>query len=225
MSRDRPATVSFTQMKDGTREDYELLDRLERPFRAGTADRLLKELAAQADETLSGYKITRLEHGLQAATRARRDGADLDWVVAALLHDIGDRLAPQNHDRMAAEILRPFVRAEVTWVVEHHGIFQMAYYAHHYGWDRELRCKFKDSPYYQSCVDFCERWDQSSFAPNYPADPLESFTADVRSVFGRKAYDPAVTQDGVIFGLPKATCIWRRRRRRNDETHQPGVGL
>ena len=96
------ATVSFTRMKDGTREDYELLEELEKPFVAGTADRLLRELAAQADETLSGYQITRLEHGLQAATRARRDGADLDWVVAALLHDIGDRLAPQNHDRMAA---------------------------------------------------------------------------------------------------------------------------
>ena len=87
-------TVSFTQMKDGTREDYELLEELEKPFLAGTADRLLRELAAQAEETLSGYQITRLDHGLQAATRARRDGADLDWVVAALLHDIGDRLAP-----------------------------------------------------------------------------------------------------------------------------------
>jgi len=196
------ATVSFTQMKDGTAEDYALLEKLEEPFRAGTADRLLKELAAQADETLSGYQITRLEHGLQAATRARRDGADRDWVVAALLHDIGDRLAPQNHDKFAAEIMRPFMREEVTWVVEHHGIFQMYYYAHHLGWDRELRDTYKDSPYYRSCVDFCERWDQSSFDPAYPMDPLESFADEVREVFARKAYDPEVMRPGVVIGLP-----------------------
>ncbi len=197
-------TVSFTQMKDGTREDYELLERLEKPYVAGTADRLLKELAAQDEESLAGYQITRLEHGLQAGTRARRDGADIDWVVAALLHDIGDRLAPQNHDKMAAEILRPYVREEVAWVVEHHGIFQMAYFAHHYGWDRELRQKYADSPYYQSCVEFCERWDQSSFDPDYPMDPLESFVDDVRAVFARKAYDPAVLRAGEVTGLPRS---------------------
>ncbi|MEM8595323.1 MAG: HD domain-containing protein, partial [Pseudomonadota bacterium] len=145
-------TVSFTAMKDGTAEDYALLEKLEKPYLAGTADRLLAEMARQADETLSGYQITRLEHGLQAATRARREGADRDWVVAALLHDVGDGLAPQNHDRFAAEIMRPFMREEVTWVIEHHGIFQMYYYAHHHGWDRELRQKYKESPYYQSCV-------------------------------------------------------------------------
>jgi predicted HD phosphohydrolase len=195
-------TVSFTQMKDGTREDYELLHEQEGPYLAGTADRLLRELASQGEETLSGYKITRLGHALQTATRARRDGADTDWVVAALLHDIGDGLAPQNHDRFAAEILRPFLREEVTWVVEHHGIFQMYYYAHHYGWDRELRQKHADSPYYRSCVDFCERWDQSSFDPDYPTDPLESFAGEVREVFARRAYDPELVQAGVVKGLP-----------------------
>jgi len=194
--------VSFTQMKDGTAEEYALLHELEGPYLAGTADRLLRELASQAEETLSGYKITRLQHGLQSATRARRDGADIDWVVGTLLHDIGDGLAPQNHDRFAAEILRPFLREEVTWVVEHHGIFQMVYYAHHYGWDRELREKYSASPYYRSCVDFCERWDQSSFDPDYPMDPLESFADQVRAVFARKAYDPAVIREGVVEGLP-----------------------
>ncbi|MEM9043286.1 MAG: HD domain-containing protein [Pseudomonadota bacterium] len=189
-------------MKDGTREDYELLHEAEKPYLAGTADRLLKELASQAEETISGYKITRLEHGLQSATRARRDGADTDWVVATLLHDVGDGLAPQNHDKFAAEIMRPFMREEVVWTVEHHGIFQMYYYSHHYGWDRELREKYKDSPYYQSCVDFCERWDQSSFDPDYPMDPLESFADEVREVFARKAYDAAVVQAGVVNGLP-----------------------
>jgi predicted HD phosphohydrolase len=194
--------VSFTQMKDGTKQDYEMLHQLEGPFLAGTADRLLRELASQGEETLAGYRVTRLQHALQTATRARRDGADVDWVVAALLHDIGDGLAPQNHDRFAAEILRPFLRDEVTWVVEHHGTFQMYYYAHHYGWDRELREKYADSPHYQACVDFCERWDQSSFDPDYPMDPLDSFADDVRAVFARKAYDPEVIREGVAVGLP-----------------------
>lgn len=198
-----PEQVSFSQMKDGTREDYALLDRLDKPHLAGTADRVLRELARQDGESLPGYRITRLQHALQAATRARRDRADTDWVAAALLHDIGDGLAPQNHDRFAAEILRPFVREEVVWVVEHHGTFQMYYYAHHYGWDRELREKYKDSPYYRSCVDFCERWDQSSFDPGYSADPLESFAGQVRDVFARKAYDPAVIREGVVTGLPQ----------------------
>ena len=195
-------TVSFTQMKDGTREDYEFLREAEKPHLAMTPERILRELRAQGEETLPGYRITRLEHGLQAATRARREGADVDWIVAALLHDIGDGLAPQNHDRFAAEILRPFLREEVCWVVEHHGIFQMHYDAHHYGWDRDARERFRDHPCFQSCADFCERWDQASFDPGYDSDPLESFEPLVREVFARKAYDDEVTRPGVVTGLP-----------------------
>jgi predicted HD phosphohydrolase len=195
-------TVSFTQMKDGSREDYLLLHELEKPFVAMTAGRILRELRHQAEETLAGYKITRLEHALQSATRALRDGADADWIVGALLHDIGDSLAPQNHDRFAAEIIRPFVREEVTWVIEHHGTFQLVYYAHHYGWNQFEREKHRDSPHYQACVDFCERWDQASFDPDYPSEPLDAFAAVVEDVFARKPYDPAVLQPGIAIGLP-----------------------
>jgi predicted HD phosphohydrolase len=198
-------TVNFTQMKDGTEEEYLLLRELEKPHLAMTADRILRELALAAEETLAGYRITRLEHALQTATRARRDGADIDWITAALLHDIGDGLAPQNHDRFAAEILRPFLREECTWVVEHHGAFQMVYYAHHYGWDPNEREKYKDNPYYASCVDFCERWDQASFDDGYGSDPLASFEPMVREVFARKAYDPAIVQDGIVRGLPPSS--------------------
>jgi len=196
--------VSFTQMKDGTKEEYELLHELEKPFVAMTADRVLDELRRQADVTLEGYKITRLEHGLQSATRAERDGADIDWIVAALCHDIGDGLAPQNHDRMSAEVIRPFVRWDVAWVVEHHGIFQMLYYAHHYGWDRNARDRFKDHPCFDSCAAFCERWDQSSFDPDYDTKPLAYFEPMLREVFGRKAYDPVVIQEGVVSPLHAA---------------------
>lgn len=195
-------TVSFTQMKNGTKEDYKLLERLEKPYLALTADRVLDELRRQGEVSLEGYRITRLEHGLQSGTRALRDGADIDWVVGALLHDIGDGLAPQNHDRFSAEVIRPFVRDEVAWVVEHHGIFQVFYYGHHYGWDRNARDEFKDHPCWQCCADFCERWDQASFDPDFQYEPLEVFVPMVREVFGRKAYDPAVLQEGVVKGLP-----------------------
>lgn len=196
-----PKTVSFTQMKDGTREDYELLEKLEKPYLALTSDRVLAELRRQGDVTLEGYNITRLDHALQSATRARRDSADIDWIVAALCHDIGDGLAPQNHDRFSAEVLRPFVRWDVAWVVEHHGIFQMLYYAHHYGWDKDARDRYRDHPCFQTCADFCERWDQSSFDPEYLAYPLVSFESEARQVFGRKAYDPAVIREGESLGL------------------------
>ena len=194
--------VKFTQMKEGTEEDYLLLQQHDQSHAARTADRILRELRSQANETLTGYQVTRLEHALQAATRALRDGADDDWITAALLHDIGDGLAPQNHDRFAAEILRPFLREECTWVVEHHAAFQMVYYAHHYGWNRFEREKYKDSPYYQSCADFCERWDQASFDPAHASEPLEVFEPIVRRVFARPAFDPAIVQPSVVKGLP-----------------------
>jgi predicted HD phosphohydrolase len=195
-------TVSFRKMEDGTRDEYLLLQRLEKPHLAGVAKRVLRELAQQGEESMDGYLITRLEHALQGATRAYREGADDDWIVATLVHDIGDGLAPQNHDRFAAEMLRPFVREEVTWVVEHHGAFQMIYYAQHYGWNQHERDKYRDSPYFQSCVDFCARWDQSSFDPDYRSEPLEFFAPMVERVFARKAYDDLVLQPGVVRGLP-----------------------
>lgn len=193
--------VNFVNMKDGTREEYELLARLEKPYLALTADRVLEELKRAGEVTLEGYKITRLQHGLQSGTRALRDGADLDWVVGALLHDIGDGLAPQNHDKMSAEVIRPFVRWDVAWTVEHHGIFQMLYYGHHYGWDRNARDQFKDHPVFDNCAEFCERWDQSSFDPDYPTETLEIFEPMVREVFGRKAYSPEIIREGFVSSL------------------------
>lgn len=194
-------TVSFTQMKDGTKEEYELLRKLEQPFLRLTAERVLSELRRQDEATLEGYKITRLQHGLQSATRAEADRVDIDWIVGALLHDIGDGLAPQNHDRMSAEVIRPFVRWEVAWTVEHHGIFQMLYYGHHYGWDRNARERFRDHPCFTTCAAFCERWDQSSFDPDYPSKPLAHFEPMVREVFARKAYAPDVIREGEVLGL------------------------
>jgi predicted HD phosphohydrolase len=202
MSDDR--TVSFSQMKDGTKDDYLLLRELEQPFAGMTADRVLEELRRQNEAELEGYKISRYGHSLQSGTRAYRDGADIDWVVGALLHDIGDGLAYRNHDKMAAEIIRPYVREEVTWVVGHHGIFQMVYYAEHYGWDKDAREQYRDHPCFDVCAEFCERWDQASFDPDYENEALEFFEPMVREVFSRQPFDPQFIRPGVVVGLPPA---------------------
>jgi predicted HD phosphohydrolase len=185
-----PATVAFTQMKDGTRGDYELLHGFEAEYRASLPDRLLVALR-RLDGGLAGYQVSRLEHSLQSATRAEADGADIDMVVGALLHDLGDELAPDNHSQIAAAILRPYVRAEVTWVVQMHGLFQLVYYGHHVGIDPDGRDDYRNHPWYDSCVAFCERWDQASFDPTYPTRPLEHFEPMLREVFGREPFAPA----------------------------------
>ena len=187
--------VNFTQMKDGTKEEYEFLTEHEVEYTKGTADRLLKALV-ELDESLSGYKVTRLGHSVQSATRAWRDGADIDWVVSALLHDIGDIYAPYNHDEYAATILRPFVREQCAWCVQTHGDFQMIYYGHHVGGNPDKRDQFKGHIYFDDCATFCERWDQASFDPDYDDKPLEFFAPMVREVFARQPYDPAVIRPG-----------------------------
>ena len=187
--------VKFTQMKDGTAEDYAFLTEHEFEYTKGTADRLLKALV-DLDESLSGYQVTRLGHSVQSASRAWRDGADTDWVVAALLHDIGDIYAPYNHDEYAASVLKPFVREQCTWVVEKHGDFQMLYYGHHVGGNQHKRDAYKGSPYFDDCAQFCERWDQASFDPTYDSLPLDHFVPLVRQVFARQPYDPGVIRPG-----------------------------
>ena len=164
--------VKFTAMKDGDAEDYRFLDRHERDFAAGTADRLMRAMR-DLDESLSGYRVTRLEHSVQSASRAWRDGADDDWVVSSL---------------------RPFVRAQCAWVVEKHGLFQRVYYAHHVGGDPDAREAERGHPFFDDCAAFCDHWDQASFDPDYPSFALDDFAPMVRRVFARPPRDPGVTR-------------------------------
>ena len=183
--------VKFTQMKDGDKADYDFLTEHEIEHTKGTADRLLKALV-ELDEGLSGYKITRLGHSLQSATRAWNAGADIDWVVSALLHDIGDIFAPYNHDEYAATIRKPFVREQCRWVVEKHGDFQLVYYGEHVGANPNKRDAYAGHEFFNDCAEFCENWDQSSFDPDYVTKPIEFFTPMVQQVFAREPYDDAV---------------------------------
>src|SRR3954469_5650052 len=146
-------TVRFTSMAEGTADDYALLDRYEEQYTAGLPDRMLDSLE-RLRTSFAGYQVTRSEHSLQSATRALRDGRDEEYVVAALLHDIGDELAPYTHGEMVAAILRPYVRPEVTWIVEHHGAFQLLYYGHHTGDDPDTRERWRGHRWFGACAEF-----------------------------------------------------------------------
>lgn len=180
-------TVGFTRMEDGTREDYELLERLERGYLKELPDRLLAALEGLRSSFV-GYKVSRYEHSLQSATRAHRDGREEEYVVAALLHDIGDELAPYTHGEMTAAVLRPYVSPQICWVVQHHGLFQTYYYAHHSGGDRNARDRYRDHEHFEACAEFCERYDQNCFDPGYESEPIEFFEPMVRRVFAEPRY-------------------------------------
>jgi len=179
--------VSFTEMKNGTKEDYLFLEKHEKNYVNETADRILKYMSGLT-KTLEGYPISRLEHSLQSATKALGAGEDEEMIVAALLHDIGDELAPMNHSEYAAAILKPYVSEKTHWIVERHGEFQAFYYTHHLGGNKNIRDKYKKHKYYQATIDFCEKYDQGCFDPNYKSLPLEHFEPMVRRIFSRKPY-------------------------------------
>ena len=174
--------VSFKSMENGTAEEYAFLNDLENEFNLELPKRLIASLRA-LNSSLSGYQISRLEHSLQGATRAHFAGEDLEIVIAILFHDIGDGLAPYSHSEMAAAILRPFVSEKTYWIVKHHGVFQMYYYAHHSGGDRNARELFMNSPWYQDAIKFCHEYDQNCFDPNYETKPLEFFIPMINDFF------------------------------------------
>ncbi len=174
-------------MKKGTKEDYLFLDKNEKDFASKTADRLLKFMSSLT-ETLEGYQVSRLEHSLQSATRAYKSGESEEMVVATLLHDIGDELAPMNHSEYAAAILKPYVSQKTHWIIEKHGEFQMFYYAHHLGGNKNQRDKYKGHKYFKDTVNFCEKYDQNSFDPNYKSFSLDFFKPMVKKIFSRKPY-------------------------------------
>ena len=179
--------VKFKQMKDGTKEEYLLLDKHEKKYIQGTADRLINFMSGLSN-TLEGYQITRLEHSLQTATRALNDKANDEMIVAALLHDIGDELAPLNHAEYAAAVLKPYVSEKTHWIIEKHGEFQMYYYAHHLNGNKNQRDKYKGQRYYQDTINFCENWDQKSFDPGFKSLTLKDFEPYVKKIFSRTPY-------------------------------------
>ncbi len=178
-------TVSFTRMDQGSAEEYAFLGRLwEEHARTHLVDNVLGLLRLMQGPTL-GYKIDRYQHSLQTATRALKDGADEETVVVALLHDIGDPIAPENHSEVGAAILRPYVSEDNYWLLKHHGVFQGYYYFDKIGQDRDARERFRGHPCFEATARFCEDWDQTSFDPDYDTLPLETFEPMVRRLFAK----------------------------------------
>lgn len=176
--------VRFTSMDHGTQADYDLVFSHDAANAALQADRVLAWLGQMDGD--SPYQISRLDHCLQTATRAENDGADDEMIACALLHDIGDILAPMNHSQVAAALLAPYVGEKNHWIIEHHGLFQGYYWFEFDGGDPNARERYKDHKYYDACVEFCARWDQVSFDPNFRTQPLEHFEPLVRDLFSRE---------------------------------------
>jgi predicted HD phosphohydrolase len=180
-------TVTFTRMDQGTYAEYQMLEEKFKTCYEQLPDNVLAALKKLQGDKL-GYQIDRYQHSLQTATRAARDGADEETVVVALLHDIGDLLAPENHGDLAAAVLKPYVSEANHWVVRHHPVFQGYYYYHHVGRDRFAFERFRGHPHFEKTHYFCDKWDQMSFDPGYDTMPLSAFEPMVRRLFTRKPF-------------------------------------
>ncbi|WP_306252070.1 HD domain-containing protein [Parvularcula sp. IMCC14364] len=191
------ARATFSSMTEGTQEDWMKIAVNAMAFNKGLATRVLDHLRI-LDGDFGGFPVDRLEHSLQTATRAHRDGRDEEYVVCALLHDIGDTLGSYNHPDIAAAILKPFVSEKNHWMVEQHGIFQGYYFFHHIGIDRNMRDRFEGHEFYQYTAEFCHKYDQAAFDTDYDTMPLEAFEPMVQRVFEapkRSIYMDALKDD------------------------------
>ncbi len=185
-------SATFHDMSASTQDDWMAIMQHNIPFSRSGGSRVIEHLKL-LDGDFGGFAVDRLTHSLQTATRAHRDGKPDDYVVMALLHDIGDTLGAYNHPDIAAAILKPFISEELHWIVQHHGIFQGHNFFHHLGLDRNMRDQFMVSPHAAACQEFIDKYDCPAFDPNYDTLPLEFF-------------EPMVTK---LFEVPK-TSIYKR---------------
>jgi predicted HD phosphohydrolase len=176
--------AKFNSFAESTQEDWQKIIAAAAVFNAGHVDRVLTHLRLLEGDC-GGFPVSRLEHSLQTATLAHRAGKDEEYVVCALLHDIGDTLGPSNHPDIAAAILKPYVSEANHWMVEKHGIFQGYYFFHHIGLDRTMRDQFHGHPHFEYTAQFCHIYDQPAFRTDYDSMPLEAFEPMVRRVMAK----------------------------------------
>ncbi|HEX7758494.1 MAG TPA: HD domain-containing protein [Caulobacteraceae bacterium] len=174
----------FHAMTQGTAADWMAISAAGAPYRRELPDRMLAHLRMlEADS--GGFPVTRLEHSLQTATRAHRAGKDEEYVVCALMHDIGDILGPSNHAEIGAVVMKPYVSEANHWMLDKHGVFQGYYFFHYIGLDRDMREQYRGHPHFEHCAQFCHLFDQNSFEPGYDTMPLEAFEPMLRRVVAR----------------------------------------
>ncbi|NUX56718.1 HD domain-containing protein [Paraburkholderia youngii] len=178
------ARATFKDMKESTREDWDHISAEFPGFARALPDRVIAHLKLLEGD-YGGFPVDRYTHSLQTATRALRDGRDEEYVVVALLHDIGDTLGAFNHPDIAAVILKPFVSEANLWMVQNHGIFQGHYFFHHLGMDRDMRDRFREHPHYERTVEFCELYDAPAFDPHAQALPISEFEPMLRRLMAR----------------------------------------
>ena len=178
---DAAPRAKFHSMTEGTQEDWMAIGMAAAPHRGELPDRIMAHLNLLRGDH-GGFAVDRLEHSLQTATRAHKDGRDEEYVVCALVHDIGDILLPANHAELGATILKPYISERNHWMMDKHGIFQGYYFFHYLGLDRDMREQFRGHPDFEYCAQFCHLYDQNSFDPNYESMPLEAFEPMLRRV-------------------------------------------
>ena len=176
--------AQFLRMQDSTQADWQTIGGEFMQFASQLPARVIQHLQILQGD-YGGFPVDRYTHSLQTATRALRDGRDEEYVVCALLHDIGDTLGSFNHPDIAAAILKPFVSDENHWMVQHHGIFQGHYFFHHIGLDRDLRDSFKAHPCYERTAEFCELYDNPAFDPKAETLPIEEFEPMLRRLMAQ----------------------------------------
>ncbi len=171
----------FTSFEESTAEDWAIITPQLAITQSFVADRVIG-LMRDLEFDHGGFPINRLEHSLQTATRAERDGRDDEYVLCALLHDIGDTLSPYSHPDIAAGILKPFVSEANHFMVKNHGVFQGYYFWHHIGGDKDAREQFRDSEYFAHTEEFCAKYDQTAFDADYDSNPLEHYEPLIRQI-------------------------------------------
>jgi predicted HD phosphohydrolase len=176
--------AKYHSMAEGTAEDWQIIVKHAAPFQKDLPNRLMAHLKLLKGDC-GGYPVDRLEHSLQTATRAHQAGQDEEYVVCALLHDIGDTLGPANHADIAAAIVKPYVSEKNHWIVDKHAMFQGYYFFHFLGLDRNMRDQYRGHPHFEATAQFCHLYDQNSFDPNFKSMPLSAFEPMIARVFTR----------------------------------------
>jgi predicted HD phosphohydrolase len=176
--------ATFTKMSKSTAEDWAIIVPEQMKFFKKLPDRILSHMKLLTGD-YGGFAVDRLQHSLQTAERAAEAGEDDEYVVCALLHDIGDTLGSANHADVAAAILQPYVSEENHWMIKHHAIFQGYNFFHFLGVDRNMRDQFHETDHFKRTARFIAKYDDPSFDPDMPELALSTFEPILRRVFSQ----------------------------------------
>ena len=176
--------AGFHSMVESTQEDWAKIATASAEYGRELPGRIVDHLNLLKGDC-GGFVVDRLEHSLQTATRAFRDGRDEEYVVCALLHDIGDTLGAANHPDVSAAIVQPFVSDANHWMIKHHGIFQGYNFFHHIGMDRHMRDAYRESPWFDYTAEFIAKYDDPAFDADQPRLELDLFAPMLRRVFSK----------------------------------------